>query len=108
MTDEAPIACQLGALSPAQRQRQKSLLETARTRVLETAELADGYALRFPPDRDTVMELAEWISLEQRCCAFAEFAIEWRKDATVWVRLTGGPGAKEVLAAEMGIVGTRS
>ena len=49
------------------------------------------------------MEVAEWVSLESRCCAFAEFAILSRRDASVWVRLTGPSGAKEVLAGEMGI-----
>lgn len=46
------------------------------------------------------------MSLERRCCAFAEFTIEWRMDDTVWVRLTGKAGVKEVLAAEMGIGAT--
>ena len=32
-----------------------------------------------------------------------EFAMEWRLDDSVWVRLSGGPGVKEVLAADMGI-----
>lgn len=50
--------------------------------------------------------MAEWVSLERRCCAFAEFTIEWRMDDTVWVRLTGKAGVKEVLAAEMGIGAT--
>ena len=102
---EPPIACQLKALNAAQRARQRILVETARAKILKTSELEDGYALQFPPDQETVLELAEWLSLERRCCAFAEFAIEWRWDDTVWVRLTGGQGAKEVLAAEMGIGG---
>ena len=35
--------------------------------------------------------------------AAMEFALEWRLDDSVWVRLTGAPSVKEVLAAEMGI-----
>ncbi|MBK5257904.1 MAG: hypothetical protein JJE39_17910 [Vicinamibacteria bacterium] len=101
----SPIACQLKALDPAERARQKILVGTARTKILKTSELEDGFALQFPSDQETVLELAEWITLERRCCAFAEFAIEWRRDDTVWVRVTGAPGAKEVLVAEMGIGG---
>lgn len=100
---DPPIACQLKALDVAQRQRQKELLDIVRGKIRRVIELDDGYELEFPSDSASFMEVAEWVSLERRCCAFAEFAIESRRDAGVWVRLTGGPGAKDVLASEMGI-----
>jgi hypothetical protein len=100
---DPPIGCSLAALGPDGRRRQKALLEMVRGHVLETAELADGYALRLPAEATLFRDLAEWVALERRCCAFAEFTLEWRRDDTVWVRVTGSPGAKEVLAAEMGL-----
>ena len=66
-------------------------------------ELHDGFALEIPSDSASFMEVAEWVDLERRCCAFAEFALESRRDGSAWVRLTGATGAKEVLAAEMGL-----
>ena len=48
-------------------------------------------------------DLAEWVGLEHQCCGFLDYALEWKRDDSVWVRLTGGPGAKEALAAEMGL-----
>lgn len=104
---DPPIACQPKALDAAQRKRQQALLETVRRKVQTTQELNGGFALRLPSEPETFLELAEWIGLEHRCCPFIEFALEWRRDDSVWVRLTGGPGVKEALAAAMGIGATR-
>ncbi len=101
---DPPIACQLGALNPVQQKRQRELLETVRGKVQATRQLPSGFELQMPPDRDGFIEIAEWISLERRCCPFVEFSLEWRLDDSVWVRLTGPPGAREVLAAEMGLI----
>jgi hypothetical protein len=106
-TTDPPIACQLKALDAGQRKRQKELLGIVRGKIRKTVELPDGFALQMPSDHPSFMEVAEWVSLERRCCAFAEFTIEMRLDDTVWVTVTGRSGAKEVLAAEMGIGATR-
>ncbi len=98
-----PIACQLDALNASDRARQKELLSVVRRKVRRVVELQDGFELELPSDPGSFTEVAEWVSLERRCCAFAEFAIESRRDDSIWVRLTGGPGAREVLLAEMGI-----
>ena len=68
-----------------------------------------GVTLSLGPRKIATMDLevAEWVSLERRCCGFAEFALEMRLDDTVWVKMTGKPGAKEVFAAEMGVGLTR-
>ena len=100
---DPPIACQLKALDSRQRQRQKELLGAVRAKIQKTVELPDGFALQMPNDQATFLEVAEWVSLERRCCAFAGFRLELRLDDTVWVTMTGSPGTKEVLAAEMGI-----
>jgi len=102
-----PIACVLGALSVEERKRQKELLGTVRGRIQETVELPDGYALRLPADQAMFLEAAEWAALERRCCAFAAFALEWGADNRIWIRVTGKEGAKDVLAAEMGIGASR-
>lgn len=105
-TTDPPIACQLRALDADQRLRQKELLAVVRGKIRKTIELPDGFCLQLPNDHSTFLEVAEWVSLERRCCGFAEFTIEMRLDDTVWVTLTGRSGAKEVLAAEMGIAAT--
>jgi hypothetical protein len=57
----------------------------------------------FPSDEALFRELAEWVGLERRCCPFLGFALEWKQDDSVSVQLTGQPGIKEAIAAEMGI-----
>lgn len=100
---DPPIACAPKALDATQRRRQTELLGIVRGKILKTVELDHGYAIQLPNDPTTTLQAAEWISLERRCCGFAEFAVEWRLDDTVWVKLSGKAGVKEVLAAEMGI-----
>lgn len=98
-----PIPCRLTTLDAAGRARQKELLGRVRGKVLRTLERDDGFELQLKADRATFVEVAEWVGLERLCCPFENFAIEWRGDDTVWVRVTGPDGAKEVLAAEMGL-----
>jgi hypothetical protein len=105
-SSDPPIACTPKALDESQRARQKTLLAIIQKKVMKTEELSHGYALKLPNDHATFLEAAEWVSLERKCCAFAEFNLEWRLDDSVWVKLTGKEGVKEVLAAEMGLSAT--
>ncbi len=98
-----PFACRANALDKAQRNRQQALLETVRRTALAKHDLPDGLGLTFPADAALFVELAEWVSLERRCCPFLAFALEWKVDDSVAVRLTGRPGVKEFIAAEMGV-----
>lgn len=95
------IACCLDALDPAMRRRQHELLTLVRSRVQAMEELPNGFAATLPADPVLFLQIAEWVSLERRCCPFADFTIEWTGDDVVRVRFTGGAGAKEVLAAEI-------
>jgi hypothetical protein len=100
---DAPIACQLKALDSVERARQKELLGIIRGKIRRTVELERGFEIELPSDPESFMQTAEWVNLERRCCAFAEFAILAAGADRVLVRATGGEGAREVLAAEMGI-----
>jgi hypothetical protein len=102
-----PFACKVDALDKAQRQRQQALLARVREVVRGTQELSDGLVLSFPADPGLFVMLAEWISLERRCCPFMEFSLEWKRDEAVCLRLTGQPGIKEFIAAEMGLTAAR-
>lgn len=98
-----PFACRAHALDKVQRSRQQALLEVVRRSAVGKHDLPDGLALTFPADPALFVELAEWVSLERRCCPFLEFALEWKANDNVAVRLTGQPGVKEFIAAEMGV-----
>ena len=102
-SEAPPFACRANALDRAQRQRQHALLDTVRRTIVAKDELPDGLALSFRGDAAFFVQLTEWISLERRCCPFLAFALEWKQDESMTVRLTGQPGVKAFIAAEMGI-----
>jgi hypothetical protein len=101
------FACRVNALDKVERQRQQTLLQSVRRQVVAMNDLTDGIALTFPADAEAFVQLAEWISLERRCCPFLGFALEWKQDDSVTVRLTGDSGVKEFIAAEMGLARAR-
>ena len=104
MSGTSPIACQrdTGAFNPEESERYKSLMEGMRSAFQEMKELPDGFAFRFPSDPTVIVNLAEWITLERRCCNFFNFALAVEPDdGPVWLSLTGGEGVKEFLQTEI-------
>ena len=108
-----PMVCRLDAFTPAQRERHRLLSEKLAEAFAGARELPGGYELSFDLSRlrdaqgqpYCVVELAEWVDLESRCCPFLSFAIELEpKGKTVRLRLTGAKGAKAVLASELGLL----
>ena len=83
-------------------ERYKYLREGMRSAFQGMKELPDGFAFRFPNDPLVIVNLAEWITLERRCCRFFNFALGVEPDdRTVWLSLTGGEGVKEFLQIEI-------
>ena len=52
----------------------------------------------------TSQEVAEWMSLEHRCCPFLDIAITIRHDDTRWVELGGSAAIKDFLREEFSAV----
>ena len=93
----SPIACNLNAIGPADRPRYHQLVERLRAAIREKTDLSDGYIYRLDTEAITQTELAEWISLEKRCCPFLEFEPENSQ-----LTLRGPAGAKEILKGSAG------
>jgi hypothetical protein len=110
---EQPLACRLDALTASQRDRHRLLGERLRAAAVEVTALADGYELaldltRLPADKQgapfCVVEVAEWVDLEARCCPFLDFAVSMSgRGGLVKLRLSGEKGVKDFLREEMGI-----
>jgi hypothetical protein len=108
---EAPLACDVNALSAPQRERDRALGEKLHRAVVGRVELADGYTLvldlgRLPADSAgapfCVVEVAEWVDLEARCCPFLHFGIDVSGSGrTMRLRMTGGKGVKSFLKEEL-------
>ncbi|MGH9364387.1 MAG: hypothetical protein ACRD1B_03860 [Thermoanaerobaculia bacterium] len=115
---EEPLVCRINALSPSARERHLVLGEKLRGAVVERIELDNGYALaldlgRLPLDAHgqpfCVVEVAEWVDLEARCCPFLDFGIDLSgKGGLVKLRLTGGKNVKPFLKTELGLISGHS
>ena len=98
--DTEVLACQIGMLDAAQRQRHQIVLRQLSQAVQAVQELPDGYALRF--EADTCLLAAEFIARERLCCPFFHFILDVEPDGgPLWLRLTGRTGVKQILREEL-------
>jgi hypothetical protein len=94
------IACNLGALSAAERERRAALAGALVPQARSIQELPDGYALQLSVTPSLAHEALEWLLLERRCCPFLRLELELEsEEGPLWLRLRGGPGVKEFLSA---------
>jgi nicotinamidase-related amidase len=99
-----PIACRLAALDAGQRARRQELWEKLRPLIRESREVAGGYAFRLDTAPATLVQIAEFISLERACCPFFNFQLEIvEENGPTWWRVTGREGVKEFLAQTLGV-----
>jgi hypothetical protein len=96
-----PIACDLTALTPDQRQQHAAHAAQLAEVVAEVEELPDGYAFRYHTDASTWQTVTAWVEWERRCCPFLTFTLERTGAGPVWLRLTGADGVKDFLAAQL-------
>ncbi len=102
--EETPIMCRLDALTSEERERHLALWKRLQESREEIREIADGYAIRFPGDSKYILDIAEFVSRERRCCPFFTFEIEAAgEDKPVWLRLRGGEEVKAFLKAQFGV-----
>jgi hypothetical protein len=95
-----PIACDLDALTAAERERRASLARGLVAKARSVRELSDGYALELDPADDLARASLDWLLLERRCCRFFHLELALEPDGgALWVGLRGGPGVKELLAS---------
>jgi hypothetical protein len=102
------FACNMKAMTPAQRKRHSEVLSPAlQSAKLSVSELADGYAFQFRSDAKTFQTVAEWVGNERLCCPFFDFDIRvGDESAPMTLRISGPDGVKQFIKAELsGLVG---
>jgi hypothetical protein len=99
---DLPIACDLNALTAEGRERRRATLGSVARTIIWRVELADGFELGLDGARLDLAALGDWIALERQCCPFLHFRLEIEPSGKITLALTGGPGVKEFLHAEMG------
>ncbi len=96
-----PLACNMNAMTRQERDRYGALIETMKKAEVRRTEIANGFEFALDPKRFPLVDLAEWITYESKCCPFLTFGVKVHKDS-VQLTLTGEKGVKELLRAEMG------
>jgi hypothetical protein len=104
--DPDPLVCDLSLLSRSERDRLMELTDElfgGIREVYEVNELPDGYEFRYADaSGKLIAKLAEWISLDRKCCSFLRHGIFTEPYGDhAWLHLTGPAGAKESLAADI-------
>jgi len=103
MTDTGaavPLACVPGAIPAAERAAHFTLAAELFGAVRERRELEDGYAFRWEPR--WLEQVMRFVMHERLCCPFLELGITVAPAyGPVWLRMTGPPGTRELLRAEL-------
>ena len=96
--------CNSNALTPAERAQHKKLTDKLMSMRTETVETERGYEFQYRGGKITVAELAQWTTMESKCCPFFDFHIDLEEEGKlVCLRLTGREGVKPFIRAEFGI-----
>jgi hypothetical protein len=95
------IACNLKAISSAERPRYNHLIEQLRSAVQRRNELPNGYAYIVDGRRIGLKDVAEWITMERLCCPFLAFQLSVASDHSDYsLALMGPEGVKALLQEE--------
>jgi hypothetical protein len=88
----------------AQRERHQANTRQLFGTINQIEELPDGYAFSWPAEAGTILNAAEFISLERLCCPFFDFALEIKSEGgPLRLKLTRPEGVKQFILAELGL-----
>ena len=101
VTVHGKFYCNTGALTAEERARHKQMtdkLMSVRKKVVETEK---GYEFQYSPSDISLLELADWVVAEGKCCPFFDFHIDLEQEGRLLcLRLTGDEGIKGFIRSE--------
>ena len=98
-----PLACNMDVFTPAEREKHIRTTTQLFQSVQTIQEAENGFEFVFPnfDAAENMIQLAEFIFNERRCCPFLEFTLKLEpNDAPISLLLTGPEGTQEFLRAE--------
>jgi hypothetical protein len=104
--EQSKFYCNAKALSPAERAHHKEVTEKlikVRTQVIETPK---GYEFQYSPSSVSIVDLAEWATVEAKCCPFFNFHLDLEREGNlVCLGLAGAEGIKTFIRTEFQVPG---
>ena len=100
---EIPIVCNMNVFTLEERENHIRTTTQLFQTVQDIQEAENGYEFIFPKleGLKNIMQFAEFIYNERRCCPFLEFILKIApKDSLISLSLTGPEGTKEFLHEE--------
>lgn len=95
---ESPLFCNAKALTAYERKHHTALTQKLFAAVSAKRELPDGISFSLNPSEVTLLDLADWVSAEKKCCPFLDFRISLaRENGPMELALTGRTGVKSLL-----------
>jgi hypothetical protein len=95
------LTCKL--TTPELQQFKSTVIESLRKQVIQTKELTNGFAFKFPGTDKMLNELTEYIKTERKCCNFFTFNLSIGSDQSeIGLELIGAEGTKDFLKTELG------
>jgi hypothetical protein len=93
--------CNIKALTPEERAHHHVNTEKLSAKRKQIVEIEKGYEFQYNPSDVSVVEVADWVTLESKCCPFFDFHIDLENEGKlVCLRLTGREGIKAFIRAE--------
>ena len=90
--------CDLSQMTKAERKRYDKLIAKMNFKQREFVEIPDGYAIHLPKGTVTLVELADFLTLEDKCCPFFAFNIEVEPaQASATLKIRGPEGIKKFI-----------
>jgi hypothetical protein len=101
LTTQGRFYCNVKALTPAERARHKQMTEKLMSVRKEVVETEKGYEFQYSPSDISLLELADWVIAEGRCCPFFDFHIDLEQEGSLLcLRLSGAEGIKGFIRSE--------
>ena len=106
MTTASKFYCNTKALTPAERAHHKQLTDKLIASRKEIVETEKGYEFQYNPSTVSLVELADWVVAEGKCCPFFDFHIDLEREGQLLcLRLTGEDGIKPFIRSEFQVGG---
>jgi hypothetical protein len=93
------IACDLQALTDAERKREQILLEMFRSLLVDGTWNGNEVRFKIPADATMLSQVGEFIAYERRCCPFLEWQLAVDSTDRASLTISGPEGTRAFVEA---------